>query len=260
MRRVTWLGALATAVGALLLSLVVSPAVLTNLVLDRGPTFIQDYPPPTDLPQTLGYRTMWAAPSPVEQAVRPGDVLLELVRPGSTPFAPHYSEPLYQAAYIARRCVAAVVVTSDRATDTTEPLTFVEASRGRVDQVLVDHGDPPIAPGSFLWVTAHGGTRVSRVGGTQVVERLDYVRVPRAGGRYLLFIGVRGYGETRSAQLDYGNAFEVRGRGLVSMRIPDSGAWRQSSNFERVRALVRRRGTMPPPLPGDWEAKEDLLR
>ena len=98
------------------------------------------------------------------------------------------------------------------------------------------------------------------MGITEIVEHLSYARVPRAGGRYLLFLGVRGYRDTRSAQMNYGNAFEVRGRGLVSMTIPDGGGWRQSSDFNRVRTLVKRRAILPLPAPGEAESREQLLR
>ncbi|MFN7977498.1 MAG: hypothetical protein U0P30_05135 [Vicinamibacterales bacterium] len=59
----------------------------------------------------------------------------------------------------------------------------------------------------------------------------------------------------------YGNAFEIRGRRLVNMTMPDQSAWRLSASLDRVLSLVRRRAeALPRPPSSDVELIEDLLR
>lgn len=261
MRFAGWAAGLVLATGGLLLSLLFGPAPLVHLVLDQGPVFVQDYPAPTDLPATAGFRTVWSDPRSPGNAPRAGDVVLERVVAASEPFAPHDPEPLYQAAFMARYCQIAVIVTLDPARDVGGIAAFIEGASGTIDEVLVNHTSRDVAVGSRMRLAAHGGTRVTRIGATQIVERYSYVRVPRAGGQYLVFIGYRGGPEEGAtvAQIAYGNAFEIRGRGVVGMTVP-GGSWTQRSSLERVRAVVTRRGRLPAPGQGDWESREALLR
>ena len=253
---------LALGVAALLLSLVFGLGTLTQVVLDRAPLFVQDSAPPSELPAKPGFRTVWVDPRSSASVPRPGDVVLERVVAASEPFAAHHPEPLYQAAFMARRCQFAVIVTLATASDGATGATFVEDASGTVDEVLVDHTAGGIGVGSTLRLAAHEGTHVTRVGTTQVVERYSYVRAPKAGWRYLVFVGYRGAGSggSTAARIGYGNTFEIRGRTVVGMTVPGSAGWHQGSSLERVRAVVRRRGALPPPQQGDWEEKEELLR
>lgn len=154
-------GTLTIAVGTLLLWLLVGPGVVVNLVTDQRSVFIQDYPPPTELVQRTGYRAIWGGRASAELAVQPGDAMLEVVIPASTPFASHYPEPLYQAAFMTRRSVAAVVVTLDLTVGGEFGTgTYVEGARARIDEIWFDRSESPLTVGSFIWIAAHSGTRV----------------------------------------------------------------------------------------------------
>jgi hypothetical protein len=256
-----WVAGLTLAVFALVLSLVIGPRTLLQIAGAAAPIFEQDDPPPTELPAGGGFRTAWAYPRSTANAPRPGDVVLERVVAASEPFAAHDPEPLYQAAFMARLCQLAVIITLDDEPNVGGVPAFVERASGTIDEVLVNHTSRRVQIGSRLWLASHDGTRVTRVGTTQVVERYSYVRVPRAGGQYLVFIGYRGGPEEGggSAQIAYGNAFEIRRRSVVGMTVPGD-SWTRRSSLERVRAVVRRRADLPAPQPGDSETREALLR
>lgn len=261
MKTAGWVAGLTLAVFALVLSLVFGPDALMQIVADSDPVFIQDYPAYTELPAKPGFRTVWADSRSTANAPRPGDLVLERVEAASEPFAAHDPEPLYQAAFMARYCQLAVIVTLDRVPDVGDLAPFVDRSPGTVDEVMVNHTTRSLDVGSRVWLTAHNGTHVARVGTTQVVERYSYVRVPRAGRQYLVFIGYRGGPEEggASAQIAYGNAFEIRGRSVVGMTVP-GGSWTQRSSLERLRAVVRRRAALAEPQPGESEGREALIR
>ncbi|MGD9902880.1 MAG: hypothetical protein AB7U83_05385 [Vicinamibacterales bacterium] len=206
--------------------------------------------PPSELPDHPGYRVVWAE-SP-DAAPRPGDLVVEQVHNDPTPFAPHHERPLLQAGFLAQRAAAAVVLTL--ATDSGAG-RFVSTASALVEEVPFNRSGRELAPGTMLHVDTGGfggsRTRVVERGAGQIVARSVFARVPRAGGRYLLFLNTSRDG-LLLAQFGYGNAFEFRGRRLVTMSVPDRGTWRESSDATRTLALVRHVGSQPALAPNVW--------
>lgn len=199
--------------------------------------------PRADAPSSPGHRVAWAHSR--HAAPRDGDRVLEVVYRDSTPFAAHDKVPIRQAALMARLASAAVLVEIDAATDGgTNGAPFVSGAGARIVDVLMNRSRRPLLSGQQMWLAGSRRTNVHAVGPVLIVERSSYMRVPRRGHRYLLFLHEQRDG-TLHTEFGYGNAFEVRGRRIVAMSIPDAGSWSDSSDAERTLRVVRAIGARP---------------
>lgn len=246
MRRAAWrraslVGTFALAISCLLTWLLVSP------YLDRenaSAASREPSPPATDVPSLPGYRSVWADDQPVADRVRPGDRLLEVVRPTSPPFAPSDPDPLRQVQSLMEWAEAALVVRLDQVLPATPSGVYVadetNGTNATVEEVVFDRARSPWRPGDAIRVESDRGTRVTQIGTALVVQRREDARPPRRGERYLLFLMRSSDGSRAKAVYGYGNAFEIRGRRLVNMTVHTPAAWRGSASVAKVMSLIRR--------------------
>jgi hypothetical protein len=235
-------------------------ATLTTLVLGLVgyvllfPRYGRAARPPSDLPDRSASRAIWRDRNVA--VPRGGERILEVVADTPTPFAPHHAEPLLQAAVMAQRADVALIIVLDDATvsecSSADP-QFVADTRGRVEEVLLNRSEWPVVVGATMPIGGFSSrlARARRVGGVQIVERPNFVRLPRGGGRYLVFLKATRNGPP-VAGFGYGNAFEIRGARLVTMSVPDRGSWRQSADAERTLTLVRMLGARPAVTAAAW--------
>jgi hypothetical protein len=209
--------------------------------------------PPSDLRASAGYRSAWRGTDAA--LLRRGDRVLEVVFPDPTPFAAHHAEPLRQAAVMAQRAEVAVVVTLGGVLESRPhdaDVQFLATGRALVDEVLMNRSGWPIVAGSTLPLAGGSSrTAVSQRNGTQIVQRSVYMRVPRDGGRYLVFLS-RTRDGLAAGGFGYGTAFEIRGSRLVAMSVPDGGTWQQSADTARTLTLVRALGAQPVVASAAW--------
>lgn len=266
MKRAAWLrgslvGTFALTISCLLAWLVVSPYIDRD---DASPASWRTARPATDMPMLPGYRSVWANNRPIAERIRSDDRVLEVVLPASQPFAAHDSDPLRQVAFMAARAPAALIVRLDHVLPARPPGVYdtddVDDTNATVEAVVFDHSRTPWRPLDAIQVRSYRGTQVTQVGATRVVQRVDYVRVPRPGERYMLFLQHSLPGSRPSAVFGYGDAFEIRGSRVVNMSMPTSGAWRRSASLARVVSQVRQRAAATKSLPGGLELIESLIR
>jgi hypothetical protein len=204
-------------------------------------------PPPSDLPVRADVRLVgWES----RLTVRATDRLLEVMNGHGMPFAVSRGDILRQAAFETRQSIAAIVVTLEGRGPTAGELpTFLSSGWGRVDDVPMNKSDQLIAVGSRVWV-ASPLTSVTRRGMTTVVERPEWMRALRAGGRYLMFL----WGDQHTSmvpEVRFGNTFEMRGQRTVLMTFANREDWRCSADTSRLLHVVRSRRHLPSLVPGE---------
>ena len=254
------MGTLGLSVSGLLIWLLVGP----YLDLDDSSAHAHErLRPATDLPDLPGYRSVWANARPPQHRVRRGDRLLEVITRGARPFALHFSDPLEQVDNLMSYARAALIVRldGDLTGDAGAQVMDAPSSTATIETVLFDRRRTKLGAGGSIPVIGYQGTRVMRVGTTRLVLRPDDARAPRQRQRYLLFVLGTSHGDLSLAYFGYGNAFEIRGRRLVNMSMPDDGAWRRSASLGRVISLISRRAeAMHPETLGDIDLSPRFLR
>jgi len=229
----------------------VSPLVDTQRLLRARPPSTPDtdgYAP--------GHRAVWATDAPLDTLLEPTDRLVEVVTHGEpgNPFTswllrntPRES-PLETAP---RRASLVLVLTvtdlevasveSTAARSGRRPRVETRRIFARVNEVIKNHSARPVLAGTSIVFSYEGGGEI-QIGGTRVVTRFDWERLPQRGRTYLWFLGANRDGIYGGSAM---NAFDVGGRRLVPLaRRRECIGLRQVAPLAALE-IVRRRATLP---------------
>ncbi len=203
-----------------------------------------------------GHRAVWASDAPLDTLLGPTDRLVEVVTPGG--LGSQMSEwlrrdtPSESPLETAPRRASLVLVLT--VTDLeSAPVESAEARRGReprfetrrvfarVDEVIKNRSARPVLAGTSIAFSYQGGGEV-QIGGTRVVTRFDWERLPQRGRKYLWFL-------TANRDGIYGgvaaNAFDIAGRRPIPLARHRAFADLRKMTPLAALDLARRRSTLP---------------
>ncbi len=203
-----------------------------------------------------GHRAVWASETPLESLLGPTDRLVEVVSRNQATFAdvawflrktPRPS-PLETAP---RRASLVLVLT---VTDLeSAPVDSADARLGRrprvetrrvfarVDEVIKNRSARPVLAGTSIVFSYDGGGEI-QIGGTRVVTRFDWERLPQRGRKYLWFLGANRDGIFGGSAA---NAFDIGGRHLMPLSKRHAFADLRQMAPPAAIDLVRQRATLP---------------
>jgi len=203
-----------------------------------------------------GHRAVWASDTPLEALPAPTDRLVEVVTRAEPPDAVfewlQRQRPRESPLETAPRRASLVLVLT--VTDLeSAPVETAEARIGarprletrrvyaRVDEVIKNRSGRPVLAGTSIAFSYEGGGEIE-IGGTRVVTRFAWERLPQRGRKYLWFLGADRNGIYGGSAM---NAFDIGGRRLVPLAKRRGFADLQQMAPQAALDLVRQRATLP---------------
>lgn len=203
-----------------------------------------------------GHRAVWATDAPLDTLIEPTDRLVEVVTRGE-PASPvarwlRRNMPLESPLETAPRRASLVLVLTVTDLESAEvqsadarlgrrPRAETQRVFARVDEVIKNHSARPVLAGTSIVFSYEGGGEI-QIGGTRVVTRFDWERLPKRGRTYLWFLGANRDGIYGGSAM---NAFDVGGRRLMPLaRRREFVGLRQIAPLAALE-IVRRRATLP---------------
>lgn len=203
-----------------------------------------------------GHRAVWASDAPLETLPGPTDRLVEVVTRGelkdgalawlqkNTP----RESPLETAPRRASLVLVLTVTDLESAmVETAEarvgarPRLETRRVYARVDEVIKNRSGRPVLAGTSIVFSYEGGGEI-QIGGTRVVTRFDWERLPQRGRKYLWFLGADRNGVYGGSAM---NAFDIAGRRLVPLAKRRGFADLRQVAPQAALDVVRQRATLP---------------